>query len=175
MYYQTSLSFNFLKCKMEEIAQSCLSHCEDSQVSTQPAADVITVSRCRAECFWVLSSPNPAAQGQHNVCGSGCGSGYGADPRDLALLCAPAISSCQRLHLWGLLTEPLKPLWPASRVDVPGCQSHPHLEGSLLETSLMLPLYWLTSLPNITPVLFWHHLHRNSCLGISLLTVAQRS
>ena len=61
---------------------------------------MLSLSAGDAECFRVLSSPNPAAQGQHNVCGSGCGSGYGADPQDLALLCAPAISSCQHLHLW---------------------------------------------------------------------------
>ena len=155
---------------MEEIAESCLSHCEDSQISTQPPADGTTVSRCHAECFRVPSSPNPALQGQHNVCGSG----YGADPQKVALLCPPAISSCQRLHLLEILTEPPKPFWPASRVDVPRCQSHPHLEGSLLETSLMLPPYWPPSLPSFTPVLFWHLLHRNSCLGISFLTEAQR-
>lgn len=65
MYYQTSLSFHFLKRKMEETAQSCLSHCEDPQISTQPPAGVTTVSRCHAECFRVLSPPNAALQGQH--------------------------------------------------------------------------------------------------------------
>ena len=73
-----------------------------------------------AECFRVLSSPNPAAQGQHNVCGSG----YGADPQDLALLCAPAISSCQHLHLWGAFdrtteASPASKQSGCTRVSVP--------------------------------------------------------
>ena len=76
--------------------------------------------------------------------------------------------------LWRFWQNQPKPFWPASRVDVPRRQSHPHLEGGLLETSLMLPPYWPPSLPSITPVLFWHLLHRNSCLGISFLTEAQR-
>ena len=82
-----------------------------------------------AECFRVLSSPNPAAQGQHNVCGSGCGSGYGADPQDLALLCAPAISSCQHLHLWGAFDRTTEAS-PASKQS--GCTRMSHGQGGLI-------------------------------------------